>query len=361
MENFLMTMTSRERVLTTLRHEEPDRIPVTFAYETPEGILERYGKSTADLVIRQDIYPVSIESSALPENIRKRFFNDVDLPEDVNIDAWGVATWHSPTGESHGVLGALRNAESIEEIEAFPWPEFDEDPELPNRVKELQSRGIAVTSCAGGSIFEQSWYMLGLEKTLMGLYENPALVSKLFDMVTERVIKCSQQYARAGIDILRLSDDIATQRGMMISPDLWRETIKPRLASVIAAAREIRPDLPVFYHSCGNVSAVIEDLIEVGVTILNPIQPEAMDPFEVKQRYGDRITLWGTIGTQTVMPHFTPDEVRRVVKEYCSILGKGGGYVIGPSHAIKEDVPWENIVAFYNAVEEYGICNNDIQ
>jgi uroporphyrinogen decarboxylase len=180
------------------------------------------------------------------------------------------------------------------------------------------------------------------------------LATRIFDKTAEVFRARAAKFARAGGDILRMGDDIADQRGMMIAPDLWRKALKPRLASVIAAARDVRPDIPVFYHSDGNVSAVIGDLIEVGVTILNPVQPEAMDPFEVKKRYGERLTLWGTIGTQTVFPFYTPEKVRQTVKEYCAALGKGGGYVIGPTHSIEKDVPWANIVAFYEAVEEYG-------
>ena len=348
-------MNSRERVLTSLRHQEPDRIPVTLAYETPEQVLSRYGKSAQDLAMRPGASSVWRSLTAPPvEEIRQRYFADITMPADARIDAWGVARWHSPTGESHSVVGALGKAESIAEIEDFPWPEFKDNPALAVRVTELHEQGFAVKGTAG-NIFEQSWYMFGLARTLMALYTDMDLVLRLFDRVTELCQESARRNAKAGVDILGLADDIADQRGMMMSPEMWRQVFKPRLASVIAAAREVRPDIPVFYHSCGNVTAVIDDLIEAGVTILNPIQPEAMDPFEVKRRYGKQITLWGTIGTQTVLPRFSPEEVRRTVKEYCSVLAAGGGFVIGPSHAIKEDVPWSNIEAFYRAVEEFGV------
>ena len=153
---------------------------------------------------------------------------------------------------------------------------------------------------------------------------------------------------------MRLGDDIGTQRGMMIGPATWRKFLKPRLESVIDAARSERPDIPVFYHSDGDVREVIDELIEVGVTILNPVQPECMDPVEIRRRYGHRLTLWGTIGTQTVLPHGTAAEIRAVISEYMATLAPGGGYVIGPTHSINRDVPWENIVAFYEAIREYG-------
>ncbi|HEY3378347.1 MAG TPA: uroporphyrinogen decarboxylase family protein [Armatimonadota bacterium] len=350
-------MTARERVLTALRHQEPDRIPVTLAYETPEAILQQYGKLPADLPMRQDIYAVAAAQPTPPDAVRERYFHDIALPHDTWFDGWGVARWRSSTGESLRTVGPLREAESVADIEAFPWPDVGAEhcvAGLGDRVAALHAQGVAVQG-VGGSIFEYAWYMFGMERLMMALYSDVEVALRLFDKITERLIITSCHCARAGVDILRLGDDIADQRGMMIAPELWRATLKPRLASIIAAARAIQPDIPVFYHSDGNVSAVIDDLIEVGVTILNPVQPEAMDPFEVKRRYGDRLTLWGTIGTQTVLPFYTPEDVRRTVKEYCAVLGKGGGYIIGPTHSLERDVPWENIEAFYRAVEEYGV------
>ena len=177
---------------------------------------------------------------------------------------------------------------------------------------------------------------------------------QLLDELTTRGRVMARCFARAGVDVLRLGDDVGTQRGMMMSPTTWRRYLKPRLAAVIAAARQERPQIPIFYHSDGDVRAIIDELIEIGVTILNPVQPECMDPFALKRQYGDRLTLWGTVGTQTTLPHATPAAVRATVREYMRRLAPGGGYVIGPTHTINRDVPWENVVAFYQAVRDYG-------
>ena len=118
---------------------------------------------------------------------------------------------------------------------------------------------------------------------------------------------------------------------------------------IIAAARAVKPDLPVFYHSDGNPSAIIPELIDIGVTILNPVQPECIDPVAVKQRYGNQLALWGTIGTQTTMPFGTPDDVRAEVRRRIETVGYDGGLVLGPTHSLEPDVPWENIVALYEA------------
>jgi uroporphyrinogen decarboxylase len=160
--------------------------------------------------------------------------------------------------------------------------------------------------------------------------------------------------AGAGLDILRLGDDVGMQHAMMMSPAMWAKWLKPRLAKVIEAAKTANPSIIVSYHSDGMIMPVIEGLIEAGVDVLNPVQPECIDPAEVKAMFGDRLAFSGTIGTQTTMPFGTPDDVRRDVKDRIETVGKGGGLFIGPSHTMEPEVPWANVVAFVEAVEEYG-------
>ena len=129
--------------------------------------------------------------------------------------------------------------------------------------------------------------------------------------------------------------------------------LKPRVAEVISAVKSIKPDMLVYFHTDGKVEAIIPDFIEIELDILNPVQPECMDPADIKRRYGDSLAFWGTIGTQTTMPFGTPDEVRRVVKERIETVGPEG-LLLAPTHVLEPEVPWENIVAFVEAVEEYG-------
>ena len=156
------------------------------------------------------------------------------------------------------------------------------------------------------------------------------------------------------MDILFTGDDVGTQHGMMMSPTSWRSWLKPLLAKVIASARAVNPDIPVWYHSDGKIEAIIPDLIEVGVTILNPVQPECMDPARLKKQYGDQLSFWGCVGTQSTMPWGTPEEVRDTVKRLIQTVGEGGGLVIGPTHVLEPEVPWENVLALADAVREFG-------
>jgi uroporphyrinogen decarboxylase len=160
--------------------------------------------------------------------------------------------------------------------------------------------------------------------------------------------------AEAGVDVLRLGDDVACQTGMLIGPALWRRWFKPRMARIIEAARAVKPDIHIFYHTDGDCRAIVPELIEIGVSVLNPVQPECMDPAALKAEFGDRLAFWGTVGTQSTMPHGTPAEVRAVVRERIATVGKGGGLLISPTHTLEPDVPWENVVAFVKAVDEFG-------
>lgn len=151
-----------------------------------------------------------------------------------------------------------------------------------------------------------------------------------------------------------MGDDVSTQLGMMMSPEMWRKYLKPRLDRVIKAAKDVKPDIMIFYHGDGNLQEIIPELIEIGVEILNPVQPECMDPVEIKQKFGNRLSFWGTIGTPTTMPFGTPDEVRRVCRRNIEEVGKGGGLVLSPTHVLEPEVPWENIQAFIETVMEYN-------
>ena len=124
---------------------------------------------------------------------------------------------------------------------------------------------------------------------------------------------------------------------------------------IITAAKEIKPDILVFFHSDGNCEEIIPDLIDVGIGILNPVQPECMDPAEIKLKYGHKLAFWGTIGTQTTMPFGTSEDVKQTVKERIETVGVGGGLLLSPTHLLQVEVPWDNIIAFFDAVDEYGV------
>jgi uroporphyrinogen decarboxylase len=262
-----------------------------------------------------------------------------------------------PTAHFQEMLHPMAKFDSVSQVEEYPWPDFLADyrwEELGGRIRGLQSRDLVCSAFMEMTLFEIAWYLRGMDLFMEELIGGEPLAEALLDKLTAIRIGMATRYAQAGADILMLGDDVATQIDMMISPQLWRETLKPRLARVIAAAKAAKPDILIFYHGDGNMARIVPELIEIGVEILNPVQPECMDPFEMKDLYGDRLAFWGCVGTQTTLPFGTPESIRAVCGELISRVGAGGGLLLAPTHTIEPDVPWDNVMAFVDAVREQG-------
>ena len=187
---------------------------------------------------------------------------------------------------------------------------------------------------------------------MMDLLAAPSVAHYFFERTAALQKFAAEQFARAGVDIIITGDDVAGQQGLLISEETWRKFLKPRLAATARAVKRANAGSFVFYHSDGNIEPLIPDLIEVGIDILNPIQPECMDPAVIKLRYGDRLSFWGTVSVQRTMPFGTPDEVRAEVRARIRDVGRGGGLILAPAHVLGPETPWENIVAFFGAADE---------
>jgi uroporphyrinogen-III decarboxylase len=153
-----------------------------------------------------------------------------------------------------------------------------------------------------------------------------------------------------GVDMIWTGDDVGMQTGMLISPRVWRKFLKPRMAGFIASLRDINPLVKVAYHSDGNISAIIPDLIEIGLDVLNPIQPACMDPARLKQTYGDRLCFWGSLDEQHTLPFGSPSDVRQEVLTRLHTIGKHAGLILGPTHHVQLDTPLENFWAMVNTI-----------
>jgi len=354
-------MTHRERVLLALSRKEPDRVPFTMDF-TPE-IYERFKRETG----AEDYYEyfkIDIRYTG-PDSTKKTadftpYIGRSAHPERRRVDEWGIGWEKGSLHHFEDMVHPLRNMTSIKELEQYPWPDVDADyrwQNVPRQVKTLQAQGYPVIvgiPCAGGTLFETAWYMRGMENLLSDMLINEEFAAWIFDRLTDMAVRNAERIAKAGADIMLTGDDIGTQRAMLMSPELWRKWLKPRMAKIIKTARDIKPDIHVFYHSDGNIEPVIPELIEIGIDVLNPVQPECMDPEKIKEQYGDRLSFWGTIGTQTTMPFGTPEDVRNEVKLRMETVGKGGGLLLAPTHVLEPDVPWENILAFVDAIERFG-------
>ena len=351
-------MTSRERVLTAFSRKSPDRVPAVLYGELVGYVpgIERMLKEKCAGVAARDYFHFDITTFSLaPSRESPDFSRYIPIDEHTIVDEWGVG-WQGGRFLHYAELLHPLQDLSAEEMRAYPFPDLDEEyryEHVRDEVAKIHDKGLA-TAYFAGSIFETAWFLRSMEQLFADILSEPSTSDFLLDRITEIVAASSMHLAEADIDLLILGDDIAMQTGMLMSMEMWRRHFKPRLRRTIEAARGVKPDIRVFYHSDGNVWEAIPDLIEVGVDVLNPIQPECMDPAEVKREFGDRLSFFGTISVQQTMPFGTPDDVRAEVKLRMETIGRGGGLLLAPSHVLQPDTPWENVVAFFEAIEEYG-------
>ena len=237
----------------------------------------------------------------------------------------------------------------------FEWPDVDADYRFDGIEKATRSfhdRGYAVTGELYMTIFETAWLMRRMENLLLDFFQHEEIAHALCETITGIRIRQARKYAEIGVDILRLGDDVATQKGPMMSVELYRKFLKEPMRRIIKAAKEVKPDLLIFMHSDGSVIDFIPEYIGIGVDILNPVQPECNDLKEIGERFGDRLSFWGGIGTQTTMPYGSPLDIESKVREVKEQLGGRGGLLLAPSHILEPDVPWENVIAFVDAVRK---------
>ncbi len=275
------------------------------------------------------------------------------LKQGAVIDQWGVA--HEPGSATAMHMTYMRHpledADSLEQIASYPYPDFinADSSHMASAVDGIHARGLAATGNMQCTVWETAWYMRGMEELMMDMMDDDPMAECLLDAVTDRAVLRAEAFVRAGVDILYLGDDIGMQRTPMMSMPLYTDYLKPRLRRVIAAARAIKPDVVVIYHSCGFVTPFIPHLIDVGVDVLNPVQPECMDFETIHAEFGDVLSFHGTIGTQTTMPFGTPEAVKKAVWKNAEIAGNRGGLWVAPTHLLEPEVPWENVVAYVEA------------
>lgn len=280
------------------------------------------------------------------------------LAKDSYIDEWGVGHEHSPNSmHMTRMRYPLEDAETVEDILNYPFPDFAhaDGSHQRRQVEEIQARDLIAVGSMQMTIWERSWYLRGMENLFCDMMTEDEMAVCLLDKMTELAITRACAFAKAGVDVLYLGDDIGMQHTLMMSTEVYCTWLKPRLKAVIDAAKAIKSDLLVEYHSCGYIEDFIPHLIEVGVDILNPIQSECMDFEQIHQKYGDKISFHGTIGTQTTMPFGTPREIREKVHAHLDIAGAKGGLLCAPTHMLEPEVPVENILAYVEAIRSYQV------
>ena len=354
-------MTNRENFFRAMRRDSPQWIPLDFRLCPAQ--VQRFRQETgADDFMEYFHLPIRyIDLLPTQQSPDFRPFYGDDLPQEAKpvtwAAEWGVMGVAGPVAHFERMHHPLARMTRAEELDAYPFPDLAADyryQKVPAQIRQWKERDLVTVKHMKETIFEMAWFLRGMDNLMVDFYENPDFAAALLDKITQIREESARQICRCGIDLIQLGDDVATQRDMLLSPGLWREWFKPRLARIIRAIREENPRVLVFYHSCGNIRRIIPDLIEIGVDILNPIQPECMDPIRIKQEYGDRVSFWGGLGTQTTLPFAQPAQVRQTCRERMEAMGVGGGFVLAPSHVVEPEVPWENLMAMIEAHRDFS-------
>lgn len=351
-------MNSRERVRLALTGRRPDRIPMALAFW--EESFPQIAPDTPGDYFGLDVRFVQFKPPAEQNDFLSYLRG---LPKDVHVgDLAQLQTYHEwhyhPERDADSPLGAIQTAA---QLAGFVLPDLTEPSRyqgLREQTEAYHARGLAVAGSPphlGGELFESSYRLRGFLNFMADLRLRKPLAHYLLDQLTALLIHNALILTQAGVDILLLDDDIAMSTGLIIGLHTWREFFKPRLADVIRLARRVNPELLIFYHSDGDFTAMLLDLIEIGVNVVNPIQPDCMDAQAVKRWFGDRLALWGTVGTAGLWDRGAPADIRAEVKLRIETLGPAG-LLLCPAYDL-DFAPFANIVAFVEAVREYGVCD----
>lgn len=266
------------------------------------------------------------------------------------FDEWGIGHWAGGLpGTTDRTYPSLAKARSVHDVEAFPSPIIDFDADL-TPLRRCHDAGYPVFGYAG-SVYEWSWWIRGMQDFLMDLVSDTELAEAIIWKIAGHTKRLALASSAAGVDVLCFYDDAGTQRGMQISPELWRRFIKPAWRDVLDSVRGEYPGVKSFLHCCGRIDAIVPDIIELGFDILHPVQPECMDFERVYRQYGKDIVLTATISSQKIFPFSSPEEVRGEVRRLAKVVGEDRRTILMPSNVVQPETPWENVVAF---AEEAG-------
>ncbi|MGQ9631042.1 MAG: uroporphyrinogen decarboxylase family protein [bacterium] len=325
-------MTRKEIVRSALRFENPGIVPYSFGFtvEAHEKMASYFGDESFEEKLGNYVAMCDMSSPFQDlGNFRVR-------------DEFGVV-WNRTVDKSIGIVEGTVIA-SPNDLKEYKFP----DPLKPERYRRLgefigENRDRFVVAAIGFSLFERAWTLRGMVNLLVDMLERPKFVEELLDRILDYNLRVVDESLKYNIDAFYFGDDWGAQRGLIMGPVMWRRFIKPRLKTMYRHVRDAGKFVCI--HSCGDVDELFPELIEIGLNLFNPFQPEVMDIYEVKRLYGDRLAFYGGLSIQRTLPFGTPEDVRSECRKLMREMGKNGGYILAPSHAIPGDVPVENILA----------------
>lgn len=331
-------MTERERVHETLRFRETDMVPynISFTAEERERVADYLGDARFEERLGNHFAWFSVRKLG-----RKQ------LSPGLAQDEWGVVWDLSNDREVGNVANLLLPEPTIRNIEV-PNPMSLGDEQIYSGFT-ARNRDKYRVVMIGFSLFERAWSLRGLDQLLVDMCTHPQFVHELLDAITEYCLAHVERALAHDIDCVGFGDDWGTQSGLIMGADLWRTFIKPRAMRLYQRVNDAGRH--VLIHCCGNVAELLPELVEMGVSVFNPFQPECMNLHAVKKQFHGKLAFYGGISVQHVLPHGTCEDVRRATTELLRSLRKGGGYIAGPSHAVPKDVPPENVMAMLDVLQ----------
>jgi uroporphyrinogen decarboxylase len=366
-----LAMNSKTRVLSALRRKGlPDRVPLQF--DLGRALLEKFGAKYG--------IPVSYSPSYYDDLMYRISANDLRtvMGSDCVVVGGGLPAGYSHDRTDDGcivnefgmvmrqgplymdVVGCpLADVTSADEVARFPFP----DPcaagrmEYARRDIERFREDYFIIGDIELTMFEMAWHLVGLEKFMVDLVGRAGYVGALLDKCMAFSIGIGKQLVALGVDAVWTGDDFGAQNGMLISPRLWRSVFKPRFREVFAELKAANPEVLICYHCDGAIAPILDDLIEIGLEVFNPVQPNVPghEAAALKSSFGDRLSFWGAIDQQHLLPFGTPEEIEAEVKAKVEALGAGGGYLCSPAHIVQADTSVENMEAFIAAVKKHGV------
>ena len=356
-------MTSEERVLRTIEKQEVGGIPICFHFSDEKTEKMFAKKLSMDIGEFRKLTDSDIKRCYLTDdlnmNVRNEEFIKFALAmgfaekrseENIIYDQWGIG-WFLDSDDPQ--MPANHPLNKVENILDFKMPEIDKEGQfhlVERMLKQYKQDGYAVIIPQFNTIFEKAWLLMGYENFLIQCYENKEIVEILLDKINDYRVKMAEKIVKYNVTCGHTGDDYGTQRGPVMSLQLWRELFKPRLKRVWDVYN--RKNIPVLHHSCGDCRLYLNDMIDMGLKILNPVQPSAMPIKELKKEYGKNLTFYGGINTEEILTNGTPGDIRKNVHDTVSILGKNRGLILSPIN-IMGNVPIENLKALIESVNEY--------
>lgn len=374
-------LTGRERVLTALDHQEPDRVPIFFGTSGVTTMLSAaYEQLKAQLGIAQPVRLLSrtFQYARLDEEVLQRFHSDgrpllpgpapatlrCEISDHEFVDEWGVRWRRTPGSLYYDPAAAPLGNATVDDLARYPWPDLAHPDRFAGVAEQARAihreSGCAVVGMSGVSPFELAQLLRGMDTLLIDLAADLEFAAALLGKLTDLMLAGLEAFlAAAGpeIDVLLMGDDLGTQRSTIMAPALYRTLLKPLHARLIEAVKR-HSRAKVFFHSDGNIYTLLGDLIEVGVDIINPVQVSAGemgDTARLKREFGDRLCFCGAIDTGYVLPRGAPADVRREVQRRIHDLAPGGGYILAAVHCIQPDVPVANVIAMFDEAATAGV------